>query len=180
MITTDRLVLARWTPAHRDAAAAMNADPHVMRHFAGPLTRAETDEHIDRQEAALASRGFCFWAIERKTDGVFLGLCGLKDGAPGTPIEGEVEIGWRFAQHAWGKGYATEAARAALAHGFADPHVVRIAAITTPANRESWRVMERLGMTRDFAADFEHPAMPVGHPGRLHMTWYVGRADAAL
>lgn len=175
-IVTPRLILDAWTAPHRIAAADMNADAHVMRHFVAPLTRAETDEQIDRQEAALALRGYCFWPVVRRDDGRFLGIAGLKDGALGTPVEGEVEIGWRFARHAWGYGYATEAARAALAHAFADPQVARVGAMTTPANRESWRVMERLGMTRDFAADFEHPAVPDGHPVRPHITWWIDRA----
>ena len=180
-IVTERLILANWAPAYRDAAAVMNADAHVMRHFLAPLSRVGTDAQVDRQEAALALRGYCFWPIVRRSDGVFLGICGLKDGAPETPIEGEVEIGWRFDRHAWGQGYATEAARVALVHGFADPAVARIAAITTLANRESWRVMERLGMTPDAGADFDHPAMPIGHPGRPHITHYITRAqfDAA-
>jgi RimJ/RimL family protein N-acetyltransferase len=175
-IVTERLILAQWTPAYRDAATVMNADPYVMRHFLAPLTRAETDAQVDRQEAALREKGFCFWAIVRRSDGRFLGLCGLKDGAPDTPIEGELEIGWRFDQHGWGQGYATEAARAAMAHGFTDPAVKRICAITTLANRESWRVMERLGMTRDLDKDFDHPMMPVGHPNRPHITHSITRA----
>ncbi|MGL4543710.1 MAG: GNAT family N-acetyltransferase, partial [Polymorphobacter sp.] len=126
-----------------------------------------------------ALRGYCFWPVVRRRDGVFLGICGLKDGAPDTPIAADVEIGWRFAQHAWGQGYATEAARAALVHGFADPAVKRIAAITTLANRESWRVMERLGMTRDFAADFDHPQVPVGNPVRPHISHFITRAAFA-
>lgn len=176
-IITERLILNHWTPAHRDAAARMNADAHVMRHFLAPLSREETDAQIDRQEAALALRGYCFWAIERRSDGVFLGLCGLKDGAPGTPVEGDVEIGWRFDRHGWGQGYATEAARAALAHGFGDPAVPRIGAITTLENRESWRVMQRLGMTRDLQADFNHPDMPEGHQNQPHITHFITRLD---
>jgi RimJ/RimL family protein N-acetyltransferase len=175
-ITTERLTLDIWSEPHRAAAADMNADAHVMRHFVAPLDRAETDEQIDRQELALSTRGYCFWAIVRRADGRFLGICGLKDGAPGTPVEGAVEIGWRFAQHAWGNGYATEAARAAMAHAFADPAVDRVGAITTLANRESWRVMERLGMTRDPAADFDHPMVPPDSPVRPHITYWIDRA----
>jgi RimJ/RimL family protein N-acetyltransferase len=178
-IHTDRLILDVWSEPHRAAATEMNADEHVMRHFVAPLSRTETDEQIDRQEAALALRGYCFWAIVRREDGRFLGLAGLKDGAPGTPVEGEVEIGWRFAQHAWGHGYATEAARAALAHAFSDPAVNRVGAITTLANHESWAVMERLGMTRDLDADFDHPGVPVDSPQRPHITYWIDRASWA-
>lgn len=175
MIETDRLILAEWRDDHRDAIAAINADPVVMRYFVAPMTRAETDAQIDRQIAAQAEHGFCFWAVERKADGVLLGLAGLKVGAPGTPIQDDLEIGWRLGRAGWGQGYATEAARAALAHGFRDPAVPRIAAITTANNEKSWRVMERLGMIRDPAADFDHPAVPVGSPVRPHITYRILR-----
>jgi len=175
VIETERLILAEWRDDHRDAIAAINADPEVMRYFVAPMTRAETDAQIVRQIAAQANHGFCFWAVERKADGVLLGLAGLKTGAPGTPIEDDLEIGWRLGRHGWGKGYASEAARAALAYGFGDPGVPRIAAITIVANEKSWRVMERIGMTRDLSADFEHPAVPADSPVRPHITYFIAR-----
>ncbi len=175
MIETERLILAEWRDDHREAIAAINADPVVMRYFVAPMTRAESDAQVDRQLAAQAEYGFCFWAVERKADGVLLGLAGLKTGAPDTPIADDLEIGWRLGQHGWGQGFASEAARAALRHGFADPAVPRIAAITTASNEKSWRVMERLGMSRDPSADFEHPAVPVGHPVRPHITYFIQR-----
>ncbi|QXQ08025.1 GNAT family N-acetyltransferase [Sphingosinicellaceae bacterium] len=175
MIETERLILAEWRDDHREAIAAINADPVVMRYFVAPMSRAESDAQVDRQLAAQAEHGFCFWAVERKTDGVLLGLAGLKIGAPDTPIADDFEIGWRLGRHGWGQGYATEAALAALGHGFANPAVPRIAAITTASNEKSWRVMERLGMSRDPSADFEHPAVPVGHLVRPHITYFIQR-----
>ncbi len=175
MIATERLLLDVWRDDYRAPAAAMNADPAVMHWFPAPLTVAETDAQIDRQIATLAQRGFCFWPVIRRADGVFLGLAGLKDGAPATPIEGSVEIGWRFAAHAWGHGYATEAARAALAHAFADPHVPEVAAITAAGNAPSWRVMERLGMTRDPVGEFDHPSVAVDHHANPHVTYRIAR-----
>ena len=175
MIETDRLILAEWRDDHRDAIAAINADPVVMRYFVAPMTRAETDAQVDRQIASQAANGFCFWAVERKADGVLLGLAGLKSGAPDTPIAGDLEIGWRLGRHGWGQGFASEAALAALRHGFANPAVPRIAAITAAGNEKSWRVMERIGMSRDPAGDFEHPAVPVGNPVRRHITYVIRR-----
>ena len=99
----------------------------------------------------------------------------MKTGAPGTPIEHDVEIGWRFDRDFWGKGYASEAARAALAHGLTDPAVPRIGSITVPSNRASWAVMERIGMTRAHDLDFDHPAVPLGHPLRRHVTYFIDR-----
>lgn len=175
MIVTERLRLPPWEDAHRLPAAAMNADPVVMHWFPATMSRAETDAQIDRQIALLDRRGFTFWPVIRRSDEAFLGLAGLKNGAPDTPVEGVIEIGWRFAAHAWGQGYATEAAHAALAHGFADPAVTRIGAITAAGNSASWRLMERLGMTHDPAGDFAHPLVPPGHRACQHVTYFVER-----
>lgn len=175
MIETERLILACWRDDHRAPIAAINADPEVMRYFVAPMTRAETDAQIDRQIAGQAEHGFCFWAIERKADGVLMGLAGLKLGAPDTPIAHDLEVGWRFGKAFWGEGYASEAARAALAHGFANPAVPRIAAITTTANRASRRVMERIGMTYAEGLDFDHPAVPQNSPVLRHVTYFIDR-----
>ena len=175
MIETERLRLACWRDDHRDAIAVINADPEVMRYFVAPMSRAETDAQVDRQIAAQAEHGFCFWAIERKADGVLMGLAGLKTGAPGTPIAGDLEIGWRFGKAFWRHGYASEAAQAALAHGFADPARRRIAAITTTDNVTSRRVMERIGMTYAEGHDFDHPALPSDSPVLRHVTYFIAR-----
>jgi RimJ/RimL family protein N-acetyltransferase len=173
MIETERLLLRGWTDADRVPFHAMCTDPRVMA-FIGPLqSRAESDEGIDRQIGALASHGHCFWAIERREDGRFLGFCGLKPGAAGTPIEGEVEIGWRLAVEHWGQGYAAEAARASLAWGWEHLDVPGIAAITVEQNARSWGLMERLGMRRALDADFDHPAaIP---ELRRHRTYRIAR-----
>ena len=175
MIETERLILAEWRDDHRDAIAAINADPHVMRFFVAPMTRAESDAQVDRQIASQAANGFCFWAVERKSDGVLLGLVGLKTGAPDTPIADDIEIGWRLGQHGWGQGYASEAARAALDVAFRDPAVQRVAAITTTENWESRRVMERIGMSYAPGLDFDHPAVPKDSPVLRHVTYFINR-----
>ena len=175
MIETDRLILARWRDDHRAPIAAINADPEVMRYFVAPMTRAETDAQVDRQIDAQADHGFCFWAVERKADGVLIGLAGLKTGAPGTPIAEDLEVGWRFGRAYWGRGYASEAARASLAHGFAKTQVARIAAITTVDNSASRRVMDRIGMTYAPGLDFDHPAVPADSPVLRHVTYFIAR-----
>jgi RimJ/RimL family protein N-acetyltransferase len=175
VIETERLILRDWTPSDRDDFAAMNADPEVMRWFAGTQSRAESDAAVERLTATMATRGFCFWPVILKADGRFLGIAGLKEGALDTPLEGMVEIGWRFVKAAWGHGYATEAARAAVAHGFADPACDRIGAMTASGNVPSMRVMERLGMVRRPDLDFEHPAVPVGSHARPHVIYLLDR-----
>ncbi|NLS28096.1 Acetyltransferase [Sphingomonas sp. S2M10] len=173
MIDTERLVLRGWTDDDRAPFHAMCTDPAVMA-FIGPLqSRAESDAGIDRQQGLLAAHGHCFWAVERRDDRRFLGFCGLKPGAAGTPIEGEVEIGWRLAAAHWGKGYAQEAARASLAWGWSYLDVPGIAAIVAAENARSWGLMQRIGMRRAVDADFDHPtAIPAL---RRHRTYRIAR-----
>ena len=157
MIETPRLILRRWEDRDRPVFHGYCNDPRVMEHL-GPLqARAETDAAIDRQNGFLDSNGYCFWAVERREDGALLGFCGLKPGAEDTPIEGKIEIGWRFGHDHWGRGYARESAQASLDWGWANLDAPAIAAITTTGNVRSWGLMERLGMIRAPEDDFDHP-----------------------
>ncbi len=162
-IRTERLVLRGWTDADRQPYAAINADPLVME-LIGPLqSRTETDAHIDRMVEDWAQHGFGLWCAE--LDGACIGFTGLT--TPG--FRSGVEVGWRLASAEWGNGYATEAARAALEFGFDELGLDEIVSFTYIANRRSRRVMDKLGMTRDPAADFDHPrAIPALRPHVLY------------
>lgn len=176
MIGTTRLVLRGWRDDDLDAFAAMGRDPEVMRHLGGTISREQTAETIDRQRAVEAAQGHCFWAVERREDGALLGFCGLRVGGhAGTPVVDELEIGWRLARHAWGQGYAREAAAASIAWAWANTARERIAAWTLPANAASWGLMLRLGMTHRPALDFGHPAFPPDHPLHRHVTYAIDR-----
>jgi RimJ/RimL family protein N-acetyltransferase len=175
MIDTARLILRAWREADTEPFHAMNIDPEVRRYL-GPLqTRDEIEAAIARQVGHLATVGYCFWALERRADGAFLGFCGLKPGPEGTPIAGQVEIGWRLRRDAWGQGYAREAAVASLIWGWEHLDAEEIAAITVLANERSWGLMERIGMTRDPASDFDHPGVGEGDPLRRHITYRIAR-----
>ncbi len=157
MLHTNRLILRRWQPADRDAFARLNADPRVMEFYPSVLTRAESDAGADRIERHFEERGFGLWAVELPDVAPFIGFVGLqvpRFAAHFTPC---VEIGWRLDPEFWGRGYATEGARAALAFGFEILQLDEIVAMTVPANRRSRAVMERLGMTRDPKDDFDNP-----------------------
>ena len=170
-LETDRLRLRPWEPRDRAPFAALNADPAVMAHFPKPLDRAESDALVARFEAALAADGFSIGVAERKADGAFLGMVGLarvRFPEP-SPLAGAVEVGWRLARAHWGRGYATEAARAWLAHGFGALGLSEIVAFTVPANQRSQAVMRRLGLHHDPGRDFLHPSLPEGHPLRPHV-----------
>lgn len=175
MIATERLILRAWRDDDRAPFHAMCTDPRVMEFLGPPMERAETDAAIDRQNGLIASFGHGFWAVEHAGDGTFMGFCGIKPGAEGTPIHGEIEIGWRMAAPFWGQGYAREAAQASLDWGWAHLDAPGIAAITTVGNRRSRGLMERLGMVRAPEHDFEHPAVPLGSPLRPHVTYRIGR-----
>ena len=120
-LTTARLILRRWRDADRPQFAALNADPEVMRYFAAPLDRAASDAFVDRIEQGFDEHGYGLWALEVRATGEFLGFTGLALQTFEAPFTPAVEVGWRLARSAWGQGYATEAARAALAYGFGFP-----------------------------------------------------------
>lgn len=175
MIETGRLILRGWREDDIAPFHAMGRDPEVMR-FIGPLASIEEARAAhDRMVAAQAERGYCFWAAERRSDQAFIGFCGVKPGAAGTPIADDLEIGWRLARSAWGQGLAREAAAASLAWTWANTGAARVAAITVPANERSWRLMLRLGMTRVTDGDFDHPALAAGDPLLRHMTYTIDR-----
>ena len=155
MIRTERLLLRPWQDDDLEPYAALNADPVVMEHFPALLTRAESDASAARLRANFAEHGYGLWAVD--VDGVFAGFTGLA----WTDVTGarELEVGWRFARPFWGRGLATEAAAAALAHGLTvAPRVVSFTALT---NERSWRVMERIGLRRE--REFDHPRTDLGH-----------------
>jgi RimJ/RimL family protein N-acetyltransferase len=133
-----------------------------MRHFAAPLTRAESDLMIDRCDAFIEAHGYGFWAVDAPEG--FIGFVGLHRPSFEAPFLPATEIGWRLARSAWGRGYATEAARAALDVAFTRLGLTEVVSFTTHDNVRSQAVMRRLGMTRDPAEDFVHPGMPADHP----------------
>jgi len=174
-IRTDRLMLRGWREEDYEPFAAMNADPAVMRYFAAPLSAEETRLAMQRVEEQFALHGFGFWAAELKSSGEFAGFIGL--GVPRfeahfTPC---VEIGWRLREKFWNRGLATEGARAVLEWAFETVGLREIVAFTAAGNLASRRVMEKIGMLRDPAEDFEHPSLPEGHALRPHVLYRARR-----
>lgn len=171
MIETRRLILRQWRAEDRAPFAALNADPEVMQHFPAPHSRGQSDALADLNERGIAERGYGLYAVERRADAVFLGFVGIMPTGPHLPFDGAHEIGWRLARHAWGSGFASEAAQAALAHGFGPLGLEKVVSFTATGNLRSQAVMERIGLTRALARDFEHPALPEGHRLRRHIVY---------
>jgi len=148
-LRTARLLLRQWRETDHAPFAVLNADPMVMEYFPDRLTPAESDDLIARIEA-----GFAHF----------------------TPA---VEVGWRLARSAWGKGYATEAGLASIAFGLAEASLDEIVSFTSAANVRSRAVMERIGMTHDPADDFDHPDLDETDPLRPHVLYRISAADLA-
>jgi len=178
-LETARLRLRGWRDDDLDPFALLNADSRVMEHFPNVLSREQSDLLAARICKGLSDREFGQWAVEVPGGADFIGFVGLS--VPGfeahfTPC---VEIGWRLAFDYWRRGYASEAASAALSYAFGSLGLQEVVSFTVPANRRSIAVMERLGMTRSPADDFSHPALPDGHPLRPHVLYRLKRSDWA-
>jgi len=178
-LETERLFLRAWEDTDIAPFAKICADPEVMRHFPERLSRDKTEHLISRCIDKQKSDGFCMAPIEVKETGEFLGFVGLNRPSYAAPLPFDpcVEIGWRLKQSAWGKGYASEAAKAWLRFGFETIDLEEIVAFTIPANLPSQRVMERIGMTRDIDGDFLHPSLPNDHPIAPHVLYRLSGAD---
>ena len=173
-LRTERLILRPWRDDDLEPFAALNSDPAVMEFFPSLLSRAQSDAMVERIRAHFAHNGFGLWAVEVQGVAPFIGFTGLQRPSfmPG------VEVGWRLARRYWHAGYATEAARASLAWGFAQLELSEIIAMVVPDNLRSQRVMAKLGMQRDPSADFEHPMIPAGNPRRAHWLFRLPRPAA--
>jgi RimJ/RimL family protein N-acetyltransferase len=178
VIRTERLLMRRWRDDDRAAFAALNADPAVMEHMTGTLTRDQSDAFVDRMEACWEERGLGLWAIEVPRVAPFIGYVGLWP-ADDLAGPGSVEVGWRLARVHWGHGYATEAAREALRFGFEEIGLDEVVSFTVPQNERSRRVMERIGLRHDPSRDFDHPRVdPLVDPELVrHVLYRLGRAD---
>lgn len=168
-VRTDRLLLRRWRDGDREPFASLNEDAEVMRFFPAPLDRAQSDGLAARADALFDAYGYGLWALERLDTGEFIGFTGLAPMPEGIPGAGGVEVGWRLARAAWGQGFATEAAGAALAFAFTELGLAEVNSIASVVNIRSRKVMERLGMHP--AGEFDHPRLAPGSALRRHVRY---------
>ena len=169
-LRTQRLWLRHWRDADRAAFHALNSDPAVMATIGPVMSRAESDAFMNRIEQRFCEHPFGLWCVD--LHGEAIGFTGLsfpwfRDG---------VEVGWRIRSEYWGHGYAPEAAKECLRYAFQDFGLDEVISFTAETNEKSQRVMKKIGLVRDYAGDFEHPAVPVGSPLRRHVLYRIDLA----
>jgi RimJ/RimL family protein N-acetyltransferase len=175
VIETERLILRPWRDADRAPFIAMSADPAVMETLGGVLSEAEALGYIERSQNGIRWFGYGRWMVERREDGAFIGVVGLMPIYWRLPLPAGFEMGWRLVREAWGQGYASEAAKAAIADGFERGGLTEVFAFTSLPNLRSQAVMARIGMQRTSTLDFDHPALAQEHPMRRHLVWIQRR-----
>jgi RimJ/RimL family protein N-acetyltransferase len=141
-----------------------------MEFYPSTLTRAESDAMVDLIEHRFAD-GFGLWAVEVPGLAPFIGYVGLAAPTFAAHFTPAVEVGWRLAHEHWGRGYAPEAARAAVADGFERLGLEEIVSFTSMVNVRSRRVMEKLGMSHEPSDDFDNPSVVEGHRLRPHVLY---------
>jgi RimJ/RimL family protein N-acetyltransferase len=186
-IETERLVLRQWTISDVPSFAAIDADPNVMALLGGPRSPEKSMSDINREAVRLALTGVGKWVVEERATGELIGRVGLGPTDETMPFRKSLEIAWRLRAASQGFGYATEAARASLNYAFSVLNASEVIAVCARINVPSQAVMQRLGMLRDEAADFDHPAIAAHDPLRPHVLYRVwhpsvsgGRPDTKL
>ncbi|HEX2553540.1 MAG TPA: GNAT family N-acetyltransferase [Microvirga sp.] len=166
MLRTERLTLRRWREADLEPFRRINADPEVMRFLVGTQTPEASDASARRLMGFAESDGLGPWAVEVPGEAPFVGFVGCWPTRPQLPFAPAIEVGWRLDRAVWGRGYAPEAARAALADAFGRARVPEVVAYTAAGNAPSRQVMAKLGMRHDPAEDFDHFMYAADDPHR--------------
>jgi Acetyltransferases, including N-acetylases of ribosomal proteins len=177
MLKTSRLLLRQWCAADLEPFAEMNADVRVREYFPGLLSREESDASVKIMTTHIEKNGWGFWAAELQETQEFIGFIGLQTVPYTAQFTPAVEIGWRLAYKYWGKGYATEGAKAALSFGLNTLDLKEIVALTVPNNFRSRHVMEKIGMQRNPEDDFDHPYVVDGNPCKRHVLYRASQAN---
>ena len=176
-LTTPRLALGSWDDEATDGLFRLSSDPEVMRYFPALATPEQIEALAQRHQANLDAGRPGLYAVRVRETSRFIGFVGLAVPFFEAAFVPCVEIGWRLAREAWGKGYATEAGQACLAHGFDTLGLPEIVSFTAVLNKPSIAVMRRLGMHTDPDEDFDHPSVPEGHRLRRHVLYRLGAEE---
>ena len=176
-LQTERLLLRRWKESDLVPFSVMNADPEVMRHFPKLLTTDETKALIEKIESRFEQDSLGLWAVELLSSHEFIGFIGLWKPTFDAHFTPCVEIGWRIAREHWGHGYAPEGAQVVLKDAFERIGLDEIVSMTSMPNKNSMRVMEKIGMTYDPLDNFQHPLVEEGHRLKEHVLYRIKKSD---
>lgn len=179
IIETERLILRTWHENDIEPFAEINQDPNVMEHFPALLSKAETLSLIDRIFKHQDTYGYTLYAVELKSTHDMIGFIGLLHRTQedlDVPFNPSTEIGWRLSSKYWGKGYATEGAKAVLDYAFSVLDLPEVVSFTVEANTPSRRVMEKIGLKHNPDDDFDHPKLDVDSPLRRHVLYRLSKA----
>lgn len=176
-LKTKRLLLRQWKEEDFEPFAKLNADPRVMEYFPSTLTKKESDQLARKAQSDIEKHGWGLWAVSVLDGPGFIGFIGLNPVDFPVHFAPAVEVGWRLAHEYWGKGYATEGAKACLNYGFTSLKLPEIVSFTSAKNLRSIAVMQRLGMHHNPEDDFDHPKLPEGHPLRSHVLYRLSRGE---
>lgn len=177
IIQTERLILRLWKSEDAQEYYNINQDSEVITYLRGPLTMEQVKNFIVAANVHYDTHGYTLWMAELKETRELIGFIGLNYVDWKAPFTPAVEIAWRLGSQFWGKGYATEGARAVLEYGFMVLGIQEIVSCTVPANVRSIRVMEKIGLQRDANGDFNHPKLSLDHPLSHHVLYKLTRDD---
>lgn len=175
MLKSERLILRPWREEDLEPFAKMNADVRVREYFPGLLSREQSDLSVKMFSEHIQQHGWGFWAAALIETDEFIGFIGLQNVASEAHFAPAVEVGWRLAQEFWGRGYATEGAKAALRYAFETLKLDEVVSYTVEGNWKSRNVMEKIGMQRNPEEDFDHPKILEGNPLRRHVLYRISR-----
>lgn len=178
VIETDRLILRTWKKEDADAYWRINQDPKVIEFLLGSMTKEQVELFMQNCNKGFEERQFCLFAVELKASNEMIGFIGLSIPQWDAPFMPAVEVGWRLGSQYWGKGYATEGAKAVLDYGFHTIGLTEIVSFTTASNLPSIRVMQKIGMKRDIKDDFAHPKLALQHPLSKHVLYRIQKSHS--
>lgn len=170
--TSERLGFRNWSATDLDALHAINSDPIVMEHFPSTLTRQETEAFLERMQKHYHTHGYTYYAVDLLDSQELIGFIGMAYQDYPTDFNPSTDIGWRLKPSAWGKGYATEGAKACLHHAFSNLGLTYITAVCTSGNINSAKVMKKIGM--QYGGTFKHPKLE-DYPDLQECLWYEVR-----
>ena len=174
-VQTERVGLRRFQDSDLDSFFQLNSDPQVMEFLPKLLSRDECADYMRRINNKIDEQGFGFWAAENLVESELMGFVGITRVSFEADFVPAVEIGWRLARRWWGQGFATEAAIGVLDFAFQEARLSEVVSFTAMQNEKSFRVMERIGMTRE--RQFEHPLLEAGHRLRSHWLYRISKAQ---